>query len=701
MTQQELIKLLRDQGYTPQDLMKAGVGVDGYTKGVGVLQNGVDIFDVNQDGKVDSRDSLDYARAPIQVTQVPQESQEEQFQEPSSLANPLTTTAEDPFSLEQPNEELRTSSDLLLTETSSDTPYYGQTKELRNTYGQSVLEDINKLPTDESGFIDLSSQEVERNYYQEWLDSYDPETKKFTLGDPNADNQFMDYRDSQTADVTTFDEQRSFQNYGLTLDQQNAFGENLSSIYNESYTNLKDLQTENPEQFLSTFSNLTLQPQLSFLYKEKENNNITQDQYLDAVLYSLQTENSDKPYFKYENKIYTSSPSKNINTFDINKDTPYEVMIEPDLVWNMPKDVSGQGPLVSDQKDYFLNVIGNTGKVTDDFDTSMSEFILNNPITQIAASVNPMIRIAVTAGKLATGQDLSTGDIVGTVMTGLDMAGLVTAPSGVDVDGVGPPNIGQGFGGLSYQQTQGLITSAIDGDPTALITSTVVPTLLDNTLDSLPEDSRIGGIFQSDDLKEGLTTVVSEVASGANFNDALASGLGTYVEEGGGLNIEGVDVDLGPLEDVVKAVVEPIVDIVADIGSSIDDTILQPIKDSLPLDEIADAGRVVDDTVLQPVKNTVETLGSTLDDTIIQPVIKTVEELVDIELPDVDIDLPEVDIDLPEVDIDLPKVDIDLPRIGLLANRTTEGLFGSELSKFKKPDFSYDEIQDYIRKRYA
>ena len=74
MTQEELIKLLRDQGYTPQDLMKAGVGMDGYTKGVGVLQNDIDIFDINQDGKVDSRDSLDYARAPIQVTQ------EEQFQ---------------------------------------------------------------------------------------------------------------------------------------------------------------------------------------------------------------------------------------------------------------------------------------------------------------------------------------------------------------------------------------------------------------------------------------------------------------------------------------------------------------------------------------------------------------------------------------------------------------------------------------------
>jgi len=91
VTQEELIKLLRDQGYTPQDLMKAGVGMDGYTKGVGVLQNDIDIFDINQDGRVSSLDSLLYNKSFVQ------ERQEEQFQEPSSLANPLTTAAEDPF----------------------------------------------------------------------------------------------------------------------------------------------------------------------------------------------------------------------------------------------------------------------------------------------------------------------------------------------------------------------------------------------------------------------------------------------------------------------------------------------------------------------------------------------------------------------------------------------------------------------------
>jgi len=664
VTQEELIKLLRDQGYTPQDLMKAGVGVDGYTKGVGVLQNGVDIFDVNQDGKVDSRDSLDYARAPIQVTQVPQVTQEEQFQEPSSLANPLTTTAEDPFSLEDLNK------DGIVTQ-----------EELDES-GRLEEEDFYNSPAYQSmdfpKYFDPATGEIQ--YNQVYSDLIKGDEYKENNGSFNLIDAWKNWSGSEEKEKI---EQEASNVYDRVVNEATMYGE--EALFPQGHTAQQFYEGQGGFGSTNTFGvgggaygkQFTDRQIFNYLVAsegiEKKKDFDTQP-YFDGVtlpegteirqgvgLKGPQASNYSAGRFRVDNG--------NLYRLDTNPDAPVGSYTMVEVFVPDPPD-----PSPTDAVTTFLDM---------------------------ASILAPPLKVISTGIKLIDGQDLSTGDIVSTVMTGLDMAGLVTAPSGVVVDGMGPPNIGQGFGGLSYQQTQGLITSAIDGDPTALIASTVVPTLLDNTLDSLPEDSRIGGIFQSDDLKEGLTTVVSEVASGADFNDALASGLGTYVEEGGGLNIEGVDVDLGPLEDVVKAVVEPIVDIVSDIGSSIDDNILQPIKDSIPLDEIAEAGRVVDDTVLQPVKDTVKTLGSTIDDTILQPVKETIEELVDIELPEVDIELPEVDIDLPEVDIDLPEVDIELPRIGLLANRTTEGLFGSELSKFKEPDFSYDEIQDYIRKRYA
>jgi len=659
VTQEELIKLLRDQGYTPQDLMKAGVGEDGYTRGVGVLQNGVDIFDVNQDGKVDSRDSLDYARAPIQ-----------EIQEPSSLANPMTATAEDPFSLEDLNK------DGIVTQ-----------EELDES-GRLEEEDFYNSPSYENmmfnKYFDPATGEIQYNQvYSDLIkgDEYRENDGSFNLIDAwknwsgseereRIEQEAYNVYDRVVDEATMYGEEAYFNGHIARQVYQGEGGFGSSNTYGVGGGSYGRLFTDR-----QTFNSLVAAEGI------ETKKDFDPTPYFDGVTLPEGTEIRQGVGLKGPKASNYSA-----GRFGVNNGTIYRLDTNPDA------------PVGS----YTMVEVF----VPDPPDPSPTDAVTS--FLDMASILAPPLKVISTAIKLIDGQDLSTGDIVGTVMTGLDMAGLVTAPSGVDVDGVGPPNIGQGFGGLSYQQTQGLITSAIDGDPTAFITSTVVPTLLDNTLDSLPEDSRIGGIFQSDDLKEGLTTVVSEVASGADFNDALASGLGTYVEEGGGLNIEGVDVDLGPLEDVVKAVVEPIVDIVADIGSSIDDTVLQPIKDSLPLDEIAEAGRVVDDTVLQPVKDTVKTLGSTIDDTILQPVKETIEELadidlpeVDIDLPEVDIDLPEVDIDLPEVDIDLPEVDIDLPRIGLLANRTTEGLFGSELSKFKEPDFSYDEIQDYLRKRYA
>ena len=676
--------------------MNANVGSEGYTKGVGVLQNDIDIFDINQDGKVDSRDSLDYARAPIQEIQVPQVTQEEQFQEPSSLANPLTTAAEDPF-----NDYEDLNKDGIVTQEELDESGRLEEEDFYNSpYYQSM---------DFPKYFDPATGKIQYNQvYSDLIkgDEYRENDGSFNLIDAwknwsgseereRIEQEAYNVYDRVVNEATMYGEEAYFDGHIAQQVYQGEGGFGSSNTYGVGGGSYGRLFTDR-----QTFNSLVATEGID-LKKDFD-----PTPYFDGVALPEGTQILQGIGLKGPN-----SSNYSAGRFGVNKFTNWtggSSSDGPGTIYRL--DTNPDAPVGS----YTMVEVFVPDPPDPDAVDAVTSFL------DMASLLAPPLKVISTAIKLIDGQDLSTGDIVGTLMVGFDMAGLVTAPSGVDVDGVGPPNIGQGFGGLSYQQTQGLITSAIDGDPTAFIASTVVPPLLDTTLGSLPEDSRIGGIFQADDLKEGLTTVVSEVASGADFDDALVSGLGTYVEEGGGLNIGGVDVDLGPLEDVVKAVVAPIVGIVADIGSSIDDTILQPIKDSLPLDEVAEAGRVVDDELLQPVKNTVETLGSTIDDellqpvkdtveetgrviddTILQPVKETVEEIVDVELPEVDVELPEVDIELPEVDIDLPEVDIDLPRIGLLANRTTEGLFGAELSKFKEPDFSYDKIQDYIRKRYA
>lgn len=59
---EELIEELLSQGYTERDVLMGAVGLDGYERGVGPLQDDKMIFDLNQDGKVSSADALLYAR---------------------------------------------------------------------------------------------------------------------------------------------------------------------------------------------------------------------------------------------------------------------------------------------------------------------------------------------------------------------------------------------------------------------------------------------------------------------------------------------------------------------------------------------------------------------------------------------------------------------------------------------------------------
>ena len=364
-------------------------------------------------------------------------------------------------------------------------------------------------------------------------------------------------------------------------------------------------------------------------------------------------------------------------------------------------------------------------------DKNLLAQVASDPIIGLAANFIPGGTLALTAAKAASGESLSPADIVTLAVPALTKAGMLTAPqaavSAADaVDGIAKAAVeGVGIAGLGYNNSVALINAAATGDPTSVVTSLVGNTVIDKAFTGIEDGARIGGLFQADDLKTGLTKVVEKVASGEKFDDALLAGLGTYVKEGGTLRLptpEGfdLDIDLGIVEDVVKAAVRPIEGIVRKAGRVIDDNVLQPVKEvgeeigetlEPIVETVKEAGSTIDDTILQPVKETVEAgasvagdVLSVVDDEVIQPVIQGVEEgasvagdvlsaadtavrdaasafddaviqpagdalsaldtavrqaLPDIDLPD--IDLP--DIDLP--DIDLPDIDLNLPNFNM------------------------------------
>ena len=403
-------------------------------------------------------------------------------------------------------------------------------------------------------------------------------------------------------------------------------------------------------------------------------------------------------------------------------------------------------------------------------DKNLLAQVASDPILGIAANFIPGGTLALTAAKAASGESLSPADIVTLAVPALTKAGMLTAPqaavSAADaVDGIAKAAVeGAGIAGLSYNNSVALINAAATGDPTSVVTSLVGNAAIDKAFSNLSKEivgptldgepirainyARIGGLFQADDLKTGLTKVVEKVASGEKFDDALLAGLGTYVKEGGTLRLptpDGIDldVDLGVIEDVVKAAVRPIEGIVREAGRVIDDNVLQPVKEvgeeigktlEPIVETVKEAGSVVDDTILQPVKETVEAgasvagdVLSVVDDEVIQPVIQGVEEgasvagdvlsaadtvvrdaasafddaviqpagdaLSDLDtairdaLPNInfpDINLP--DINLP--DFNLPS--FTLGNMGMMtglmtpqANATTNKLFENELFKFK------------------
>jgi len=330
----------------------------------------------------------------------------------------------------------------------------------------------------------------------------------------------------------------------------------------------------------------------------------------------------------------------------------------------------------------FIDISGGTSKVgeysmvwvEDPPEPSGVSKFLNNPVLSVIGMLNPAVGLATTAAKAATGEKLSPVEIASSLLTGLEMSGVIKAPT-LDAMpegqvGTPMPNTGTGLFGSTYGQTQTALNVAAAGDAEGAALALVGDDLITGGLDKIGLDQATienAGI-QYDDFQAGVGKVVSEVAGGTDLDDALVQGLGKYIREGGTLgSVDLPSVDLDIDLSGLKAIIEPIVEFVENIGRPL----VQLVEDA--------GGPIVEavEDVARPVGDVVEDVAQGAGD-----VLSDLDTAVRQALPD--IDLPSVN--LPSLDLNLGGLltgagAVAIPQLS--ATRTTDDLFKDELFKFQ------------------
>ena len=365
----------------------------------------------------------------------------------------------------------------------------------------------------------------------------------------------------------------------------------------------------------------------------------------------------------------------------------------------------------------FVDISGGTSRVgeytmawvEDPPEPSGFSKFLNNPVVNVLGAINPVIGLATTTAKVATGEKLSPVEIVNGLMTGLNMTGVVKPPV---------PNVagdkGTGLFGTTYGQTQTALNVAAAGDAKGAAIALVGDNIIKGGLEKAGLDQaaieRAG--IQYDDFEAGVGKTVQKLAAGEELDEALAHGLGKYIREGGTLgsiDLPETNIDLGVIEDVVRDVVRPIGKVGTALAHAVEDgaqaigdatrPIIKAIEKPLkPIgDVIEDVGQVTGDVV----EDVAQVTGDIVEDVAQESgdVIEDVAQATGDVLSDLDTAIRQAlpDIDLPDVDlpsIDLPSIDLPFElRPSLMSDtggdfipsptRTTDSLFNDELFQFE------------------
>jgi hypothetical protein len=393
-----------------------------------------------------------------------------------------------------------------------------------------------------------------------------------------------------------------------------------------------------------------------------------------------------------------------------------------------------------------------TPRVKETFDpTSIGRGLLAEPIIRgfAAIATKGLSEGYIAGGKGLTGDTLHASDWLSIGNAGLTMSGAIAAPVGTAAaeaagtaamqaaDAAGATSAASMAAGtaaqtaaaagkgltiagktLSYNQSMGLLTAAATGDPKEALLDIYGADLVKGGLNKLGATVDSLGDVQYNALSEGLNKVVSKVAKGEELDEALASGLSTYINEDGTFgnlsfpDSPDLDIDLKAVEDLVRDVVRPIGKIGTAVAHFVEDAVPDTRK---AVEAIKEAGSAFDDSVLQPTKGLVEEGASVagdvlsaadtaaraglsaFDDAVINPAGQALSDLdtaIRQALPDTngpDINIPEInlpDINLP--DFNLPS--FTLGNMGMMTglrtpqlapNRTTDSLFKDELFQFQ------------------
>jgi len=465
--------------------------------------------------------------------------------------------------------------------------------------------------------------------------------------------------------------------------------------------NLQSLAAEDPTQFGNTWTTLQDQDQLRYIDKL----DVSKDDRLNLMAQSLTT-----------------------HANNLNRETGEPIrqyVVAKGKVW----DIGGWG-----NKTFFWRTADVPGqKAGQSFDSGgVLEFALNNPLTQIAGMVNPVVALATTATKAATGMKVSPMEIASGLLTGLEMAGVVKPPSLTPMPagqmGTPLPNAGTGLFGSSYAQTQTALNVAAAGDVKGAAIALVGDNLIKDGLDGIGLDQAAieGAGIQYDDFQAGIGKTVQKLAEGEELDEALAHGLGKYIREGGTLgsiDLPSVDlgIDLGGIEKLAEDLVRPIGAIATDLAHFVEDgaqaigeatrPIIKAIEEPLKpvgdvIEDVAQASGDVIEDVGQAVGDVVEDVAKPVGDVIEDvaqgagDVLSDLDTAVRQALPNTSIDLPSVD--LPSVDFPNLGLNPSLGSTGMLelkypsATRTTDALFGDELFEFKTEIGVEEEPLEYI-----
>jgi len=448
---------------------------------------------------------------------------------------------------------------------------------------------------------------------------------------------------------------------------------------------LKELSKSDSARFTEEYNQLPIDARLAYLRNEYDQGSLTKREYQDA--FAEQWNNSEKAEIgvlqhieKYGYRI--NSPDAIAQQGGQDQQGARD-WYEADKVFGGDKGEAG---------DYsYLGSFKPTVKETFD-PTSFGRAVLSDPIMRgFAAFVTGgTSEAAIAAGRGLTGDTLKTEDYLSIAVPALEMSGMLKAPTATTAG----KGLTLGNKALTYDQSVGLLNAAA-GNPTGAALQLYGGDLINEGLDKVGLDQaaieRAG--IQYDDFQAGIGKVVSEVAGGTKLDNALASGLGTYIREGGTLgsiDLPETNIDLGVIEDVVRDVVRPIGKVGTEIAKFVEEAVPEDV-DKIE-DAIRQAGRTTEDVVRAG--------GRAVDQAVIQPVgdaFSALDTAVRQALPSTRLNVPNFNPNLGQFGLQFTQVsDTGEPATQPSATRTTDALFGDELFKFKTPIEGTQERLDYI-----